>query len=724
MRSESVVATDVLRAQACGNAGCGCATSLERVHGLTHCPAHADRTPSLHVKEAKSGRLLVKCFAGCSQTKVIDDLTSRGLWPSRPKSNRTTRSSGHAASAPAARQRIWLIRNPATREVVAEHHRLDHGLGKKRMWWTRDGEKGLGGMQSADLPLYGAHELANLSPGATVIVTEGEPAADALREREFAAVATVTGAAGTPSPASLEALRGFDVVVWPDDDEQGSAHMARIAAAGNRLGFATRVLRWSPPVGASGVKPRDHGADAVDYFAAGGTVEELLPLLARAERIDAPQQRPTKEATAVRVEIPPEPPAFPSLGATLEAARAFNCRYVHFANAQQAIAVTLWEAHTHAVDAAECSPFLAITAAEMRSGKSRTLDVLSCLTARPWRAIVPSDAVLFRKIDRDRPTLLLDEADTIFGRKAGEYEGLRAILNAGNRRGTSVPRVVPEGKTMTLVEFSVFCPKAIAGIGTLPATVADRAIPIRMTRRARGERLEKFRERDAEALARPIREALAYHTAALLGGLRDSRPAVPDELDDRAQDSWEPLLAIADAAGGSWPAAARRAAVDLHASRDADDESLGVLLLHDVRRVFTERDTDRLTTADLLGELLRIEESPWADMRGRPLGPHGLARLLRSYDIAPRVLRIGSATPRGYTADSFADAFTRYLPPSSTAASTATPQQAAQSGHQLINRNGVSCDVAVVTASREREQQLGHDPVNDNDPAARMEIEL
>jgi hypothetical protein len=611
------------------------------------------------------------------------------------------------------RRRRWEIRD-ATGALIATHHRIDYDRGDPKRWWERGGMRGLSGLPSSALPLYGTERLASLPAGTIVILAEGEPAADALRAAGLDAVASVTGAAATPSRASLNVLRSYDVVLWPDDDRPGRDHMTRIATQLQDLGVAARVLTWSPPEAATGVKPVGNGADAADFFAVGGTIEELLA------RVKAVAAAATTNGTVL---VAAESLAYPDLRATLDAVRAFSCRYVHFTNAHQAVAVALWVAHTHAVEAAECSPFLAITAAEMRSGKSRTLDVLNCLAARPWRAIVPSDAVLFRKIDFDRPTLLLDEADAIFGRKAGEYEGLRAILNAGNRRGTSVPRVVPQGKTMTLVEFSVFCPKAIAGIGALPATVADRAIPIRMQRRARGEPVEKFRQREAEALARPIREALAYHTAATRDALRDADPDVPDELDDRAQDSWEPLLALADAAGGAWPIAARRAALELHATRDADDESLGVRLLGDVRHAFAERDADRLTTADLLSELLRIEESPWADMRGRPLGPHGLARLLRPYGIAPRVLRIGTATPRGYAVDSFVDAFQRYLAPVTITARSATPQQATHNGPDEANEAGLGCDVADDDAVDEATHQPPGD-LADGRTSDTVEIEL
>jgi hypothetical protein len=158
---------------------------------------------------------------------------------------------------------------------------------------------------------------------------------------------------------------------------------------------------------------------------------------------------------------------------------------------------------THAFDAADASPYLAVTSPEKRSGKSRLLEVLEIIVFNSWKVITPTEAVVFRKIDAHRPTLLLDETDAIFGKKNGEnYEGLRALLNAGNRRGTKVPRCV--GTSQSLQSFSVFCPKAIAGIGELPDTIADRAIPIRLKRKARSERAERFRRRDVEADAKTL----------------------------------------------------------------------------------------------------------------------------------------------------------------------------------------------------------------------------
>jgi hypothetical protein len=254
--------------------------------------------------------------------------------------------------------------------------------------------------------------------------------------------------------------------------------------------------------------------------------------------------------------------------------------------------------------------------------------------------------------------------DAIFGKGRGEREDLRGLLNAGWRRGQRVYRIGGPQKA-TLEPFEVFCPKALAGIGRLPETVADRSIVIELKRKARSERVERFRIREIEKAAEPLRARVAEWAAAHIDVLTDARPELPDLLDDRAQDGWEPLLAIADTAKGEWPSRARHAALALSAGEAArdEDESFGVRLLANVRSIF---DTDRITTADLIDALSADEEAPWGDWRGsgRPISPRVLGSLLSPYGIRSRSIRLDSGkTPKGYLREQFEDAWNRYLPP-------------------------------------------------------------
>ena|GEM_PF-712467 len=365
-----------------------------------------------------------------------------------------------------------------------------------------------------------------------------------------------------------------------------------------------------------------------------------------------------------------DPPALDG-GALLGRIDAFLRRFVAFASSHQATAVVLWIVHAHAIDAAEATAYLAVTSAEKQSGKSRLLETIELLVPRPWRTVRPSEAVLFRVIADRRPTLLLDETDAIFSDKVGTYEGHRALLNAGHRRGASVSRCVGEGKEIVLREFPVFGAKALAGIGELPDTVADRSIPIRLVPRLRdAEPVERFRFRSASRDAEPIRTACECWALEHLDRLREARPVLPTAISDRAADGWEPLLAIADLASAGWPDRARAAAAALHGNPLAQTETAGVALLRAIREIFEAANTDQLTTARLLAALVDRDDGPWAEWWGKSIaegktkGPGSrLAYLLRRYWITSKNVRAEDGKVlKGYAVAAFKDAFDRYLP--------------------------------------------------------------
>jgi Protein of unknown function (DUF3631) len=327
----------------------------------------------------------------------------------------------------------------------------------------------------------------------------------------------------------------------------------------------------------------------------------------------------------------------------------------------QAESVALWTAHTHAVDAFDTTPYLAVTSAVMRSGKSRLLEVLELLTASPLSVANLSDAVLFRVIEANEPTLLLDEADAIFGSNRREREELRGMLNAGWRRGAKAYRM-GGANARTLESFSVFCAKAFAGIGNyLPPTLVDRSIVVCLDRRTRAEAVERYRRRDVAPETDDLRNRLVEWLEPRVDELRAARPQLPEELDDRAWDCWEPLLAIADLAGGEWPARARATAIELSGSEARDDESLSIRLLADVRQVFETTGVDGLKTSILISELGSIEESPWGDWYGKQLTAQALSKLLRPYLIKTMPIWVDGTTVRGYKREQFVAVWERYL---------------------------------------------------------------
>ena len=245
------------------------------------------------------------------------------------------------------------------------------------------------------------------------------------------------------------------------------------------------------------------------------------------------------------------------LAELLESIQVLVRRYVVVTDVQ-ATAVALWVVHTHMLDAFDCTPYLSVTSADKQSGKTRLLEVLDLVVARPWFTGRVTAAVFVRKIDGERPTLLLDESDAAFNAEKEYAEALRGVLNTGFKRNGKSSMCVGQGAAISYKDFSTFCPKAIAGIGNLPDTVADRSILIRLQRRAPSERVERFRERLVREEAGPLRQALQTFAQTETDRLCDARPSLPDELSDRAADVWEPLLALADHAGGQWPAEAKR----------------------------------------------------------------------------------------------------------------------------------------------------------------------
>ena len=340
----------------------------------------------------------------------------------------------------------------------------------------------------------------------------------------------------------------------------------------------------------------------------------------------------------------------------LEDVRAFIRKFVVLDD-HQADAVALWAAHTHSLDAFELTPYLAITSAEKRSGKTRLLEVLELLVREPLQTANISDAALFRVIAAKSPSLLMDEVDAVF--KSREREELRGLLNAGYRRGAVAHRM-GGANNRTLETFPVFCPKAFAGIGDcLPDTITDRSIAIRLKRRTRDEQVERFRLRDVEPEGLTLRDRLADWLEPQQDHIAASRPTLPDEIDDRAQDVWEPLFAIADLA--DWSERARSAALALSTGEEREDDSITATLLRDIHGYFAGNGHDRVRTADLLAHLHGVEESPWGDWYGKTLSAHGLSRLLKAYRIKTMPVWVEGQTVKGYKVEQFADAFARAL---------------------------------------------------------------
>jgi len=364
--------------------------------------------------------------------------------------------------------------------------------------------------------------------------------------------------------------------------------------------------------------------------------------------------------------VPPVPTSPPRAdGAVLlKELHAALCRYVVFPSGEAADATTLWVAATHAQPAWEHAPRLAVVSPLKRCGKSRLVDVVAETCHAPLITVNATIAAVVRSIGEDPPTLLVDEADTLWGSKkqADANEDLRGLLNAGHQRNR--PMLRWDITTRSLDQLDTFAMAMLASIGDLPDTIMDRAVVIRMRRRAPGEQVDPYRTRRDAPPLHELRDRLTGWAREHLPQLQHAAPVMP--LEDRAADTWEPLIATADLAAGDWPDRARTAATAMTEaeSQQEEDGTASVRLLADLRDLFDQAGADALYTTTILERLHKLDDAPWADWYGHPLTTRELAKLLRPYGAGPKDVREHGTGPqrKGYTRADLYEPWSRYLP--------------------------------------------------------------
>lgn len=405
-----------------------------------------------------------------------------------------------------------------------------------------------------------------------------------------------------------------------------------------------------------------------DYLVAGHSVDELRTLV-------RPEPPALVEVTAVKkasvtvvtdVTDTPETSGPPEDGADLLAeVETFVRRFCVLPHEDAYVAVVLWCVHTYFMEHLDTTGRLACLSPEPSSGKTRVLEVLDVLSHNPLLALDLSMSAFFRIVDDKRPTILLDEVDAIFTGKAKSEgtEDLRRVINNGYRVGAVVQRVGGANRD-EVQSFRVFAPVAMAGLGQLPDTLMSRSIILRMRRRAAHERVEPWRDRIHRPEGRELQTRLARWAKSPRGL---SYPVMPEGVADRDADVWEPLLMVADLAGGDWPERARAACLRFIRDKPASSVSLGVRLLTDLRSVWPDGEAV-VSTVDLLDRLADIEEAPWGDLYGEGLKPRKLAQLLGEFDAAPTSVRTATGVHKGYRREDLWDAWQRYTPTEDTEA--------------------------------------------------------
>jgi len=315
-----------------------------------------------------------------------------------------------------------------------------------------------------------------------------------------------------------------------------------------------------------------------------------------------------------------------------------------FITDEGATAATLWAAFTHVFDRFNICPLFVIESPVKRCGKTTLLTILKHLVPKPLETANITPAAIFRIIEELQPILLIDEADSFMI----DNEELRGILNSGHIRDAAyVVRVNPE--TLKPECFSTWAPKALAAIGELPGTIEDRAVVIHLHRKPTDitkARLRKAAKQNLESLGRKLARWAKDNVDKIDA---DAEPHIPETLNDRAADNWQPLLILADMAGGPWPTMARQAATVLSAD-NPDKQEIAIRLLRDIAEILTGwHDDDFIETKTILERLLAYDEWQHYGRSGRPLNAHQLARLLRPFGLRP----VRTMTVRGYRVGDF-----------------------------------------------------------------------
>jgi hypothetical protein len=324
----------------------------------------------------------------------------------------------------------------------------------------------------------------------------------------------------------------------------------------------------------------------------------------------------------------------------------------------QRLAVALWIVHTHLYDRFLVTPRLVLTSPVRGCGKSTLLDVIRLLVAKPEKSDNITAAVIYHHAHETKATLLLDEADNL---ELGAKHAMRAVLNAGHRKGGRVNRIW-HGEPH---RFDVFTPVALAAIGGLSLPLMHRSVVIHMERHDGARPLHRL-----DAVDNEFDVLYSYTRKWVQRTTINSDPQMPSELRNRVADNWRPLIAIADACGPEVGMKAREAAVAL--SRHQRDEDAAVILLHDIRQAFDARGVDRIMSRTLVDDLIAMPDAEWSEWRGplsiqqpRKLTTGALATMLRAFRIRPRTIwplhrTPGTKSAKGYFRSQFEQVWRSY----------------------------------------------------------------
>ena len=318
-------------------------------------------------------------------------------------------------------------------------------------------------------------------------------------------------------------------------------------------------------------------------------------------------------------------------------------------------AIALWITASYLINSFRVFPKLALISPEKRCGKSTTMEVIQSVAKKGVLLSSISSAGLYRVTQQGQPCLLIDEADTFV--KDGSPDLVGIINSSHSKKGSTVIRCA--GDDHQTKEFNTWMPMVFASIGALPDTIMDRSLAINLRRKKQQETVARIPV-DLEDQQLTTRDTLDFWCVSIEAAILNSSVVVPQLGNDRAQDNWFPLYAVADALGGSWPTRCEAAYTALTVATELE---LPTMLLMSIKDYFESSGNSKVSSAGLVDELCKDATGPWLECNNsKRVSQNQIARLLRNYGIIPRSLRFGDSVIRGYELTDFQDTFQRYLP--------------------------------------------------------------
>jgi len=655
-----------------------------------HCPAHDDHTPSLEITD-KNGKVVFICRAGCSQDAVLSAMKDRGVPDAKVRQD----------PAPQIKSKVvarYYYRDQYGKVLYCKE-RLEPGRsGKKKEFRFRHNDPTTGKDEFG----HGKHNphvfynLSNVLKSKSVIVVEGEGLVDRLTEWGLAATTLDAGSGSRLTPEQIEQLSGKRIAILRDPDEPGLVYATNTAndlqgkceslkvillpglgpkedfkewqyKPGNDKAALLAIIKEAPewePAAPQEAENEDPLTAAVSRLAKLSPLEydrirkdEAKALGVRPGTLDAAIKGARKEDVNDSPFDEVDPWHEPVNGAVLLSTLTATIRRFIICELHIAQSVALWVAMTWFMDVVQVAPLAVITAPEKRCGKSLLLFLIGRLVSRPLMSSSISPSALFRSIDLWNPTLLIDETDACLK----DNEELRGLINCGHTRDSAFTiRCV--GDDHTPKPFSVWGAKALSGIGYVADTLVDRSIILELRRKLPDESVDRIRHAEP-GLFIELRQKLARFADDNSERVKLARPELPPSLNDRAQDNWEPLLAIAMVAGGDWYNIGTATALKLSGGESLS-LSIGTELLVDIQEIFERMKIDRISSVDLIKELCADDEKPWATYnKGFQIKPRQIATRLKGYGVHSKPIRSGCTVSKGYELKQFQEVFSRYLAP-------------------------------------------------------------